>query len=223
MKSAELQVLCEGSTERNFVRTVLHPHLVPFRVFARDLGLLMGGERAGGVVAHGTLRRNIKFEVGRLRDNQWVTTMIDLYRLPKDYPGWAKVGNESGVVRARRITAGMAAELPNPRFLPFIQVHEFESLVLVDVDRIPAAFPDGEAKGAPARLRQSMGKLAPEEVDDGPTTAPSKRIIEALPAYKAMKAIAGPEITAAIGMAGLRAACPHFDQWVTRLEGLAVR
>lgn len=220
MKTVELQVLCEGPTERNFVTQVLKPHLRPHHVFVRALGLGMT-DKGGGVVAHGTLRRNIKSEVGRSRDHQWVTTMIDLYALPKDYPGWARVGNESGVTRAERIEAGMAESLQNRRFLPFVMVHEFEALVLVDVHRIPSAFPDGEAAEAPALLRRSIGSLAPEEVDDGPTTAPSKRIIKALPAYEAMKAIAGPEITAAIGMGALRAACPHFDQWVARLEGLA--
>jgi len=221
VRTVELQVLCEGLTERNFVTKVLRPHLIPHRVFARAQGLDATLTKSSGVVAHGTLRRNIKSEVGRSREHQWVTTMIDLYALPRDYPGWARVGNESGVARACRIEAGMAAELANPRFLPFLQVHEFESLVLVDVDRIRSAFPDGEADETPTLLRQSMGSLAPEEVDDGPTTAPSKRIIEAFPRYKAMKAIAGPQIAAAIGMARLRAACPHFDQWVTRLEGLA--
>jgi hypothetical protein len=220
VRTVELQVLCEGLTERNFVTKVLKPHLAPHRVFARALGLGPLGQ-GGGVVAHGTLLRNIKNEVGRARDHQWVTTMIDLYALPRDYPGWARVGSESGVARAQRIEAGMAEALPNRRFLPFVMVHEFEALVLVDVDRIPAAFPDGEAASAPELLRRSIGNLAPEEIDDGPTTAPSKRIIRALPAYAAMKSIAGPEITAAIGMGELRAACPHFDQWVARLEELA--
>lgn len=221
MRTVELQVLCEGLTERNFVTTVLRPHLIQHRVYARAQGLDKTLTKSNGVVTHGTLRRNIKNELGRSREHQWVTTLIDLYALPRDYPGWARVSNESGVARANRIEAGMADALPNPRFLPFLLVHEFEALVLVDVDRIPSAFPDGEAAGAPAVLRQSIGNLAPEEIDDGPESAPSKRIIAALPAYKDLKAIAGPEITAAIGMAALRAACPHFDQWVERLERLA--
>jgi hypothetical protein len=220
-RSVELRVLCEGQTERNFVTQVLRPHLAPHRVFASPVGLDKTLTRSNGIVAHGTLRRNIKNEVGRSRAHQWVTTLIDLYALPPDYPGWAKQGSESGVDRAKRIEQGMREALPNQRFLPFVQVHEFEALVLVDVDRIPDVFPDGEAVGVPDLLRKSIGHLEPEEVDDGKTTAPSKRIIAALPAYSAMKAIAGPEIAARIGMAALRAKCPHFHEWLTRLEGLA--
>jgi hypothetical protein len=200
---------------------VLRPHLVPYRVFASAIGLDNSLAKGGGTIAYNTLRRNIKGMVGSSREHQWVTTMIDLYALPRDYPGWERVAKETGVARAQRIEAGMTDALPNSRFLPFVMVHEFEALVLVDVDRIPSAFPDGEAACAPKRLRQLIGNLAPEDVDDGPATAPSKRIIEVLPAYRNMKAIAGPQITGAIGMAALRAACPHFGQWVALLEGLA--
>lgn len=221
MRSVELRVLCEGLTERNFVATVLRPHLAQYRVFARPQGLDAGLTKGSGVIAHGTLRKNIKAEVGRSRDHQWVTTMIDLYALPRDYPGWAKEADESGVDRAIRIEKAMAEKVPNPRFLPFIQVHEFEALVLVDVDKIPEVFPNGDAREAPALLRMSIGAMRPEQVNDGPISAPSKRIIEVVPAYKAMKAVAGPEIAARIGLPALRAACPHFNQWLTRLEGLA--
>ena len=220
-RTAELTVLCEGATERQFVAQVLRPHLAHHYVFAKPVGLDGKLTKSGGIVAHGILCRNIQNEIGRLREHQWVTTMIDLYALPSSYPGWARQGRESGVDRAIRIEKGMAAALPNPQFLPFVLVHEFEALVLVDVDRIPDAFPDGEASAVPGLLRKSIGTLAPEQVNDGPTTAPSKRIIAALPAYKAMKAIVGPQILAKIGLAALRLKCPHFNKWLTLLEGLA--
>lgn len=220
-RTVELRVLCEGKTERNFVRGVLAPHLRVFRVFARDLDLDATPHGGGGIVNHDRLRRNIKNAVGTARDHQWITTMIDLYALPADYPGKARVGREDGATRARRIEAGMREALPNPRFLPYVQVHEFEALVLAGVDSLPAQFPDGEAEGAPERLLASIGTTRPEDVDDGPTTAPSKRIIREVPAYDDVKSIVGPEIASRIGIANLRAACPHFGEWLTRLETLA--
>ncbi len=59
-----------------------------------------------------------------------------------------------------------------------------------------------------------------EHIDDGPMTAPSKRIIELIPAYEGSKPSAGPDIAEFIGLAAIRAACPHFDSWLTRLESL---
>lgn len=121
--------------------------------------------------------------------------------------------------RAERIEAGMAQGLPNPRFIPYVQVHEFEALVLVDVDQIPLQYPDGEADHVPNALRASIGDTPPEAINDGDATAPSKRILTCLPSYQ--KPTVGPRITAAIGLPRLRQACPHFSGWVATLESLA--
>lgn len=217
MRSISLRVLCEGQTEQRFVSLVLAPHLRARAVFAKPELLVPG---RGGVVSFGKLRYAIKTDIGRSREHEYVTTMIDLYGI-SDYPGAEKRVGESGVERAQRIEAAMSRELPNPRFLPYIQVHEFEALLFVDLDQLPAAFPDGEAREAPGRLRQSIGNARPEDVDDGGSTAPSKRIIGEVAEYAAMKRIAGPLITERIGLPRLREGCPHFGAWVARLEGLA--
>lgn len=93
--------------------------------------------------------------------------------------------------------------------------------MFVDLDQLPAAFPDGEADGAPERLRRALGDLAPEDIDDGPQTAPSKRLIREIGAYAAQKPLAGPLIAARIGLPRLRGACPHLDEWIRKLEVLA--
>ena len=115
------------------------------------------------------------------------------------------------VERVARIETNMATDLPNERFIPYVQAHEFEALVFVDLDALPPQFPDGEADQAPDRLKQEVGATAPEEINDGKLTAPSKRLIREIPAYEHMKSIAGPAIAAHIGLEKLRAACPHFD------------
>jgi hypothetical protein len=162
----------------------------------------------------------IKRDVGRSREHQYVTTMVDLYGLGQ-YPGAEKVPGEKVLTRVGRIESRMAEALPNTRFIPYIQVHEFEAFVFVDLDVLPSQFPDGEADGAASRLQQSVGSTPPEDIDDGEHTAPSKRLIREIPAYQGMKAIAGPAIAARVGLQRLRDACPHFDQWVGRLERLA--
>ena len=217
--SIELRVLCEGATEQGFITQVLAPHLRQFRVFPSPEPLARG---LSGAVPFKTLYDAIKRDVGRSREHQYVTTMIDLYRLGQ-YPGVEKEPDETIVHRVARIESGMSGALPNERFIPYIQVHEFEALVFVDLDELPSQFPDGEAAGAAGRLRQEVGAMAPEDINDSELTAPSKRLIREVPAYRDLKAIVGPAITARIGLPRLRNACPHFDAWVTRLEGLANR
>jgi hypothetical protein len=217
--SIELRVLCEGPTEQGFVTQVLAPHLRAFNVFPRSEALARG---RFGIVSFKILYEAIKRDVGRSRSHQYVTTMVDLYRLPQ-YPGAEKQPGESALQRARRIESHMAEALPNSRFIPYVQVHEFEALVFVDVDELPSQFPDGEADGVSARLKQQIGTTPPEEINDGELTAPSKRLISEIPAYEHMKSIAGPAIAARIGLPRLRRACPHLNAWITSLEGLSNR
>lgn len=213
MRPITLSVLCEGRTEFNFVTQVLTPHLRRRQVHTRTISL-------DGVLGFESLRRRIKSDVGRSRAHEYVTTMLDLYALPAKYPGDSREANRPGIDRARAIEAAMAEGLPNPRSIPYIQVHEFEALVFVDLDLLPKAFPDGEADAALARLKRSVAGLAPEDIDDGAATAPSKRLIRAIPAYEKRKELAGPLIAAKIGLPRIRQACPHFGEWVGKLETL---
>ena len=73
----------------------------------------------------------------------------------------------------------------------------------------------------PAEIRRlvetTSGLGSPELVDDGPTTAPSKRIAAAIPEYARRKVSAGPIVAAKIGLPMLQSKCQHFRQWIERL------
>ena len=53
-----------------------------------------------------------------------------------------------------------------------------------------------------------------------PTTAPSKRIEALVPGYQ--KPVMGTLAAQEIGLQTMREACPHFGQWIARLERLPV-
>ena len=52
--------------------------------------------------------------------------------------------------------------------------------------------------------------------DDSPTTAPSKRIEALVPGYQ--KPVMGTLAAQEIGLQTMREACPHFGQWIARLD-----
>jgi hypothetical protein len=58
----------------------------------------------------------------------------------------------------------------------------------------------------------------PEEINDHPDTCPSNRIRQLLPQYQ--KALHGPLIAQRIGLEQIRAECPHFAEWLAKLEKL---
>ena len=81
-------------------------------------------------------------------------------------------------------------------------------------------FYDDQAKEI-ARLKAiADDHTSPELINDGEQTAPSKRIIDALPDYEYAKAIVGPQVAELIGLDVIRGKCAHFSAWLSRLEQL---
>jgi hypothetical protein len=56
----------------------------------------------------------------------------------------------------------------------------------------------------------------PEEIDDSPATAPSKRVEALVRGYE--KPLLGVLAILEIGLVRIRAESPHFDGWLGRLE-----
>jgi len=116
------------------------------------------------------------------------------------------------------LETALATEFADPRFVPYIQLHEFEALLYCDLGELQKRIANSAA-GIEALGRNVKG-LEPEEINEGPTTAPSKRIIRHLPIYERNKVRVGAPAAAAIGLNRLRLKCPHFGAWVSRLEAL---
>lgn len=100
------------------------------------------------------------------------------------------------------------------RFRPYVQLHEFEALMFVDAALAAArAGEPGVGRMIESAVVSSGGA---ELVNEGPTTAPSKRIKASSPGY--VKTIDGPALAGAIGLTNLAHACPHFAEWIHWLE-----
>ena len=103
------------------------------------------------------------------------------------------------------------------RIVPYVQLHEFEGLLFSRVRAFETAIYAPEA--SVRQLEQvRAGFETPEEINDDPDTAPSKRIAAAIPGYQ--KRLHGPLVAMDIGLNAIRGECRRFDAWVTRLESL---
>jgi len=67
-------------------------------------------------------------------------------------------------------------------------------------------------------LAQRVAGVSPEDIDDGPTTAPSKRLENAIRSYN--KVLHGPLAVESMGLAKIRSRCPRFNDWISSLESL---
>ena len=84
-----------------------------------------------------------------------------------------------------------------------------------------AAFSHGIGRSdLEAGFRKIRAQFAtPEEINDSPDTAPSKRVEALAPGYQ--KPLQGLLAVLEIGLARIRGECPHFDGWLKQLESLA--
>lgn len=225
---ARLYLFAEGQTEQAFADAVLRPHLANFGVYLHKPVLIAHAKKKGRVHRGGgrnylpmknDLLRFFKQEAG---SDVYFTTMIDLYALPQEFPGRESAAQlrSDPYQRVRALEEAWAADLGDPRFLPFLQVHEFEAYLFADARQFALFYPAALAQLA--RLQQIATDFGnPELINDGQHSAPSKRIISEFPDYAAAKPVVGPQVGKLIGLAAIRAQCPHFHQWLSRLEGLA--
>lgn len=220
-----LYVAVEGQTEQTFVDTVLGPHLLARGIIATEP---LVQRRRGGVIYRGgvtnfppvenTLRNLLKQHT---RPGCFFSSMLDLYRYPTDAPGWDEAKTLAPPRRrAEHLQAALGEHISDYRFVPYIQLHEYEALLFTDPKCLELHFPNHS--DAIQRLVAVAGQFSsPEDINDSEQTAPSKRIIAELPEYEDLKTTSGPQTAELIGLPALRAKCPHFNAWVERLERLA--
>ncbi len=217
-----LLVLVEGETEEMFVNSVLEPHLRTFgyiQVAARLLGNARQRSRRGGIRAWSSARTDLERHLRQDRD-ALTALMVDYYALPQSgpraWPGRAASAGADAVEDALRqcIAHRMGTGFDRSRFQPLVMMHEFEAMLFSDCAAFGRAIgrldliPDFQA------IRDSFG--SPEEIDDSPETAPSKRIGALYRGYE--KPLMGALAALEIGLDRIRAACPHFRTWLERLE-----
>jgi hypothetical protein len=151
--------------------------------------------------------------------DSFFTTMFDLYALPEDFPGYAGARREVDPYRrVCLLEESLRDALKHPRFVPYIQLHEFEALILAAPQHLDWEYLEHEK--AIANLVALSNQKNPEEINDRPESAPSKRIIAEIPEYEGQKAVVGPVVVEKIGLKVLRQRCRHFADWLARLEAL---
>jgi hypothetical protein len=218
----------EGQTEQEYAARVLRPHLARFGVQVMGAVLAASGRKAGHISRGGGRRyQPMRKDLGNLlkqdaHADARFTTMFDLYALHDGFPGWDEAEKQRHIPGERILTLerAFAADVGDRRFLPYIQLHEFETILFCDPSHFALVYEDKNAGIAALQAAVAEAK-SPELVNDGTDTAPSKRIIRVFPQYRGEKTTVGVELAECVGIDKTRSLCPHFDQWLRALESLA--
>lgn len=217
-------IIGEGQTEQSFCNDVLQSHFNAKGILIQNPVIK---KTHGGIVNWEALKRQV--ETHLIQDPTCiVSTLIDYYGLYKHhkYPFWEeaeKLANKSD--RMDMLEAGMLSEIEpelQRRFLPYIQLHEFESLLFSDLDIYNNNFEADEFLDYNYLLETINQFDNPELINNGIETAPSKRLAKIIKGYfsenENQKVLYGTLLAQDIGLHKIRSKCPRFNDWIIKLE-----
>ena len=211
-RTPTIVVVCEGETEETFVRRVLSVHLTQKILKPSCLG---GIEPNGYKKLVGAVRQWL-----RTKGITHVTTMIDFYKLPSDFPRKTQAHSDP-YDKVCSLEKALAEEIQDTRFIPYIMLHEFEALLLTKtgLEIIRERARVGESNALWKKLQRDLARVkTPERLNDDANSHPSARIKKIWPRFK--KTTDGVGILEQVPWEELRAACRHFGDWIRKLEAL---
>lgn len=206
-----LAVVVEGYTEKEFVTRFLGRHLGESGIAATPIVLGVGRRGRDGNVTAGKMARDMALLYWKF---DFVTSLVDYYGFRGK--GERTVEELEGFLK-EQVLNRLSRHRDPRKILPYVQRHEFDSLLFSDV----TAF--GKLPDAPTGLQDSLREIrsqfgTPEDINDHPGTAPSRRISRLMPRYRKAANAAG--LVAEMGLSVIRAECPRFGDWMMQLETL---
>lgn len=212
-----LIIIVEGESEEEFVNRVLRPYFHTHSIYNVESFKIKHSK--GGLSNYLHLKTDILntiYEEGAI-----VTTLIDFYALPKNFPKYAEA--RSITDKSKRLDFLEEAikddlELTQKKtfnnLLPYIQLHEFEAFVFSSLKGVKAFFEPGEADFS--QLEKIVREFPnPEDINDSANTAPSKRLLKHIQGYN--KVVDGVSIIDEVGIETVMEKCPRFRNWLQML------
>ena len=212
-----LYLLCEGQSEEKFVNEIIRPYFNSFNIYdVRAILMTTSKGHKGGDINYDRLKFNINQLLNR---EQYIiiTTFIDYFRLSTDFPKYNEASSISNKLdRAEFIETALAQTINNSRFIPYIQLHEFEGLLFASNEGFEF-IPDIKQNNLEKLLKAVNEKDNPEELNDGPLTAPSKRLEQLIPGFYKSKPFYGGLIAEINTINPILNRCLRFKNWTNIL------
>jgi len=213
-----LHITTEGQTEETFVNNTLSVYLGQFNISAVARSVLTNKDKKkfyrGGVISYEKAKNDIVCWLKEDRNSDvYFSTMFDLYALPNDFPKFEEAKKCADVYRKVEVLEeAFKEDIGDYRFLPYIQLHEFEALILSKPEELLYEY--FEYEDEVKKLVELLEEIQNPELINT-EKAPSKRIEELIPEYN--KVSGGTATVARIGIEYLIDTCKHFKDWLDRL------
>lgn len=227
-----VNVVAEGQSELYFVKKVLctYPYQKGLNILIESRAVQTSKDNKIEYTYRGGMGDYLKPKHDILQwlkesSDTYVTTMFDFYGLPKEFPGYREAMGQTNPYQSisileRELKQDILHELPdmNPkRFIPYIQLHEFESLIFSDLEKLKKIYLGSENASNIDNLIRDVKDTKPELINNSFETAPSKRLERAIPYRKGSGVVL---VMQEIGIEKMLKSCTHFSEWVNQLMKL---
>ena len=215
-----LIIICEGQTEKEFCNDILQPYFNPKGIY---LETPLIKKSSGGIVPWKFLKTQVEAHL-KQDSKAFLTTFIDFYGIYEThgFPNWESSKSiPDKEKRLQNIESAMKNELEDSiqyRFIPYIQLHEFEGLLFSDTSVFDNNFEKNEFQDYDYMIETVEAFDNPEMINNSKTTAPSKRLERILKDYS--KVVYGSLLAVEIGLEKIRSKCLRFNDWISRLENI---
>lgn len=218
-----VHIICEGQTEETFVNNALVEYF-SHKGIALFPSLVGKPGHKGGNFKEERLLVDVRNRL--IGDSAaYCTTLFDYYGLPPAFPGKSESSKVlSSGEKSKIVCRELAGVIENKlgsnigkRFIPYVQMYEFEGLLFSDPQKFAHGIDQPSLAQRLLNIRNSFA--TPEDINDSPQTAPSKRIKSLVPGYQ--KPIMGLIGIKELGLEVIRRECTLFNGWLQALEQLS--
>ena len=213
-----LEIVVEGQSEREFVQNVLAPYLQKRGVIESynvvSIVVRTNSNSRGGMTKYSHLRRDIMNCLKSKNDELVVSMMVDYFRMPSNLRETLGIAtNDNHIKDAENIEQAILDDIGDSRFIPYVQLHEFEALLFAAKEGFTYCYGDDPRCMDLFTIVDRYDN--PEEINSSPDGAPSKRMLAIIPEYD--KVMDGNTIIMQNGMESILRRCPRFHNWVEKI------
>ncbi|MDR1583307.1 MAG: DUF4276 family protein [Prevotellaceae bacterium] len=211
-------IICEGETEQAFCKTMLNPYFAGKGLYIQSPLIK---QTRGGITNWSNLKAQIE---NYMKEDRavFVSLLIDYYGIEQkhNFPAWEESlhivnKNERLDFLEQKMQEDIAPELRH-RFIPYMQLHEFEGLLFNHINIFHEQIPAADLVNLP-ELQNTFEQFSnPEMINDCPETVPSKRLGRIIRGYN--KIVYGNILAEAIGLVKIRNKCQRFNAWIGKIE-----
>lgn len=142
-----IYIIVEGQTEKEFVQEIIAPYLQTYHIYSVTPILIHTSKIGrGGFVNYAHLKNDISKLLHSSQKDILVTMLVDFFRCPElpHKEQWEAITDHKKQVE--KMEYCIQEDIHDKRFIPYIQLHEFEALLFASNAGLKNTLPNHNKK-----------------------------------------------------------------------------